>query len=151
MGALLTAEDVYRDPYAPPEADRIPGALRVYEFLYRRHAGRLALPAPPAGDATAPAATAWVHRGRWIAFCPFGCGRSQVVSKDDPRFYCVGAGACFNEAVGGATVPIVFPSEADLAEIERLLSSRPALNRNWFADEPVQNLVLENMEAGLPA
>jgi hypothetical protein len=98
---------------------------------------------PPRPTKTAPKRTAvtdaYVNQSRWVADCPF-CPSAQIVSPTDPRFFCP---ECYNAAVAGAYVHVVFPGDID--QIEALLDQRPdPVTRNWLPAETVTDLAAEN-------
>jgi len=64
--------------------------------------------------------TAEVNHGQWMAFCE--CGGAEAVDADEPLFYCFN---CGNRAVKGRPRPVLFPSQQEREEIERLLLERP--------------------------
>lgn len=102
--------------------------------------------APPQGTRAEPAVYARVNHGRWLTACPF-CASQQHASPSDQWFYCA---HCHNEAVGSASVPVVWPNDA--AAIEALLLGRPFReNRNWEPGESVEDLGRENVEHGVLA
>lgn len=86
---------------------------------------------------------AFVNHGRWLWRCP-DCPEAQVASRDDRRAFCC---ACFNKLAGWHEVR--FPDDLTVLQIETLLGRRPLENRNWFSDEPVDKLQIENLALGL--
>lgn len=80
---------------------------------------------------------AYVNHGRWVADCV--CGGAELVAADHP-FLC---GSCGGEG------PVVFPAGDVLAQVEELLAVRPTLNRNWRPHETFNDLLAENIDAGL--
>lgn len=85
-----------------------------------------------------------VNQGRWLARCAF-CPGAELVSKDDPRFWCC---SCQNQQVGGLWIRVVFPKQH--AEIEALLVARPDMGtRSWTTDQTVAELGVENAAHGI--
>lgn len=88
--------------------------------------------------------SAQVNDSRWIVQCP-GCNGAQVVSKADPRFFCVD---CLNVKVGGSWLRVTWPD--DPASIEAALLVRPDRStRSWLPHETVGDLVHQNDEHGI--
>lgn len=119
----------------------IPLAFSVehHQAAKARAVGQAVEPRPTPDTLASYAIRAHVNYGRWIAECP-NCASAQVVSPEDPRFWCV---ECGNEYIGGAWAELSFPT--DLDGIERLLMQRPfTRNRNWLPDESVDDLIAEN-------
>jgi hypothetical protein len=82
-----------------------------------------------------------VNHGRWVWECPL-CHGAEMAFKDLPVGYCW---TCGNVWCGGLWVPLAFPAES--AEIEGALAARPlAQTRNWYPDESVDDLHVENRE-----
>lgn len=101
---------------------------------------------PPTGRVKEPTVTVRVNCGVWQTVCPF-CPSAQHASRDDPWFYCA---RCHNEPVGLALIPVIWPDGA--GDIEEVLLKRDLIDyRSWEADQPVKELVNENLElaAGL--
>lgn len=90
------------------------------------------------------AVKAYVNHGRWIADCP-DCRGAENATLDDPVFMCLG---CGNESIGGALRPVEFPDDDTRREIELILNDRKTAHQNWFFDEPVEKLELENSKHG---
>ncbi|GAA1283687.1 hypothetical protein [Streptomyces javensis] len=120
---ILRAEDFYQPPPTQPAdawalvapAER---AVRWYEQQAQRR-----LPRPPDGvDLGGPALFAQINHGRWIAVCD-QCNSAQLVSPEDPRFYCV-------ECLTPAWRRVRFPD--DPAAVERELLGLPVRERNWW-------------------
>lgn len=85
---------------------------------------------------------AYVNHGRWVCNCPTpGCGNAQLVSMSDQRFYCA---ECRNHPWRGAAHEVRVP--ADRADVERVLSVRPAMKQNWLPHETVADLEQENAD-----
>lgn len=131
---LITAEDWYSD------GDHDLGVAARAAWNHWPKDERLILPVKVDG----PPAAAYVNHGRWVAECPHGCGSAQVVSPNDPRFFCT---ACRNR--GGGWSPVTFPKDRDA--IEAALSQRPPRNANWLPGEPVKRLLEENKTHGMEA
>lgn len=85
---------------------------------------------------------AFVNDGRWVVQCP--CGGAQLVSPDDPRFYCVD---CAGERHGSKWVPVVFPREH--TAISDALAARPRDKQRWSPGESLAMLRKENIEHGV--
>jgi hypothetical protein len=104
--------------------------------------------------------------GRWIADCE--CGGAEYVDPEEPLFFCA---SCLNAQYGGAARPVVFPSNTERREIEKLIEDRPVvtgpgkdeieksfrakpvvpgLSRSWNPGETISDLKLQN-KAGLKA
>lgn len=94
----------------------------------------------------APALRARVYRGTWIVDCPT-CRSAEMAWRAEPRFFC---SECLNQANGGLTYAVRFPSQAD--RIEAILRRRhdPA-TRNWTPGESLAALRRENTAHGLDA
>lgn len=148
---MTTAEDFYDGAVRRYTAKGVPGALLAYEKLHVDRLDKVGVPLPPRcmGNVKTPVAEAYVNRGRWVAMCPFGCGSAQVLSSEDRRFYCCGAGGCFNEKAQFRAVPVKWPAEKTLLEVERLLEVRPFENRNWEVGETVKDLKVDNITHGV--
>lgn len=84
----------------------------------------------PVGDDD-EAVKAYVNHGRWVVECP-DCHGAQLACKTDRRFMCH---CCGNQYVGGRWRAVVWPSERQVAAIEKLLVARPdEVNRNWVGE-----------------
>ena len=120
------------------------------EFVLRFWRQQRRLGAPPSETAAGPVVMAYINQGRWIAECPWGCGAALVASRADARYLCV---TCWNEAVGGLWVPVVFPAQKGAIEAELL--KRPARDgfmaatRNWQPGESLADLRRENALRGV--
>ena len=91
-----------------------------------------------------------VNHGRWIADCPY-CGGAELADATEPDFGWLRRGnpGGNKENIGdGLVMPIDFP--AQIRGIEKALSARPELNRNWEPHETVGDLHKENRDHGLP-
>jgi hypothetical protein len=89
-----------------------------------------------------PGTIAYVNHGRWVADCPF-CDGGELVTPEDPRFFCLSCGHLGTTAEGG-WLAVGFPSTEAQAAIDQELALRPEPNRNWLPWEPVEKLVAEN-------
>jgi ribosomal protein S27AE len=98
---------------------------------------------PPRDFRPRGAVCAEVNRGRWIARCPLCGPGAMLVSRADPRFWCVTCGMAAN---GGQPMQVLFPAEQ--RTIETILLMRPVENRNWQPGEGVAALARENLEHG---
>lgn len=157
---ILAAEDRFQATPDHPEHS----AAETIVWQFWRH--RSGVPGPvlhqlrgpwPAGLHPEAKTFAYVNHGRWVVSCPWGCNSAQYASRDDRRFFCV---ECDN---GGGTVvthfvrpnhpqwvPVIWPSNADVATIEALLSLRPeTAAQNWLPGEPIENLAAENEARGV--
>lgn len=114
-------------------------------FTYNRHIEYRTLPTFPAAMSVERTVDAYVNWSRWMVDCP--CGGAQVISPDDPRFFCI---HCFNG--GDGWWPVVWPEPAERAAIETLLNRRPDPHtRNWQPGESVEQLQGENLQHGIDA
>jgi hypothetical protein len=100
--------------------------------------------------ATVAPLTAWVQQGFWVVTCPECAGKPelelQAVWLDGPLvMWCT---VCGNAGAGGHWRPVALPEQHDV--ISTLLAVRPLAMRTWVVDEPVTNLVAENVQRGLP-
>ena len=97
-------------------------------------------------DATA---TVYANWGLWVADCPAGCGNAEhygphpvtghVGLLTRTRFRC---SRCLAEARAR------WPKQR--RRIEELLAARPSpANRHWYPGEPVEQLEVENVAAGI--
>ena len=80
--------------------------------------------------------SARINHGRWIVDCEcngagFTCPKVKVA-------------CCFD--CGRVYLNVKFPRDA--VKIERLLTERPMMNRNWRKGETVKTLIAENIEHG---
>lgn len=87
-------------------------------------------------------ALAFVNRGRWVAFCPFGCGAANHLKDRSDTF------TCDNPECRQGPVPLVWPSTEDMRAVEAALIHRPPVARNWNPDETIGYLLAENVEHG---
>ncbi len=138
--------------------------IRTAEVAYRRREYDRTLPAaewapasywpkgrprPDAGLCSEVTAAAEVNHSRWIVCCPLiapdtggRCGGAQVAAKSDRRYLCT---SCGNAQVGGKWLPVIWPSDKDIARIEAALLARPnEANRNWKPGEKIAALIAEN-------
>ena len=84
---------------------------------------------------------AYVSDSRWVADCvTANCGGGVAVWKENPRGCCLDCGTIYT---------ISFPDDVD--EAEKVLLSRPEVNRNWFPHlgETVNQLKAENIANGV--
>tara|TARA_Y100000310_G_C20630216_1_gene788231 strand:- start:529 stop:855 length:327 start_codon:yes stop_codon:yes gene_type:complete len=81
---------------------------------------------------------AYVNRGRWVIGCE--CGGGEYAFEGGV----VMCQSCWNSKVSHKYRLFTWPKERE--KIEQLLIVRPLDNRNWFADELVADLALENNE-----
>lgn len=103
----------------------------------------------PSGDvALGPAVLAHVNHGRWIADCPTaGCGGAELVSFDNPVFFCC---ECRNAAVEHNLLPVLIPGTRERKQVERHLTARPEpATRNWHPAESIVGLRGENRANGV--
>lgn len=83
-------------------------------------------------------AYAEVNHGRWIVHCPW-CYGAEMAAETDKFFFCA---HCLNDEVGGALIPVVWPSNA--REIEDELIRRPNdRGRHWLPTESMAQLRTE--------
>jgi len=115
-----------------PEA-RKNGLSAYYHSLAAQHGHKI-----DARLVRAPAISARINHGRWIADCP-DCAGAEYVDESEPIFFCM---SCGNLAVGGHFRRVKFPK--DKAKIEGCLNGRPVANRNWAEGETVADLEAEN-------
>lgn len=88
--------------------------------------------------------SAQVNDNRWLVQCP-ACQGAQIVSKADPRFFCID---CLNAHVQGSWLAVSWPDNPD--EIEAALNARPVLHtRSWKPGEGVADLERENVAHGV--
>lgn len=81
---------------------------------------------------------AYANRGRWVAEC-FDCSAAAHLDRFQDGFVC----EC------GYPVSVVWPSEATVYGVERLLLMRPSRkNQNWLPHETLDDLLRENAEHG---
>lgn len=66
--------------------------------------------------------TAYIDFGRWSAKCECDPGAQEYVTPGENIFFCF---HCFNEANGGHSRPVKFPSDKKRLEIEQLMMERP--------------------------
>lgn len=145
LAAVPPAERAYMYGAVPPTEDRF-----LFQFLdweakleLRR---RFLEPFARKPLSRAVRALARVDHGRWLADCPFdGCRSAQLVSPNDPRFFCP---ECLNAQVAGAFVAVEWPAEPE--KVEALLARRPSpANRNWIPTETLADLRAENAANGV--
>ena len=88
-----------------------------------------------------PTVNAYLNHGRWVADC--ACNGAESV-RPDQNMKC---GSC------GVVSEVKFPDPKDIEEAKRLLSKRPPARQNWnhHKGEPVDALLIENIEHGLEA
>lgn len=90
-----------------------------------------------------PALEAHISHDRWVVDCP-DCGGADVVFMAEPLMWCH---ECGNRKVGGKWRRVSLPSNAK--QIEAILSLRPRVDqRNWRAEEMIEDLIAQNVEAG---
>lgn len=85
-----------------------------------------------------------IEHGIWRVDCP-DCHDCGVLYLNFMLFMCI---TCFNSNVNGLWRRCAVPIERNI--IETLLTVRPLTNRNWYPDEPIGNLIKENLEHGVP-
>ena len=129
MSKILVAEDVYKPVPGRPPAAWAP-------LLGLRHSRTIATP-PDETQRVRGKVPAFVNDGRWVVVC--GCGGAQIVSPDDPRFWCW-------ECRPDGWAPVIWPDATTRAEAEELLTARPEMrNRNWRPwEQNVRDLAAEN-------
>ena len=87
---------------------------------------------------------AFIGRSEWRVMCPL-CG-SGLFGEPGLPFYCP---SCLMQANDGFAMDVVYPENR--AAIEEVLLLRPVPNtRNWYLDNTVENLLADNLEAGVP-
>lgn len=85
-------------------------------------------------------AEAHANWGRWVASCGL-CPSAEQLRPHTPYFEC-------REC--GAVTEIIWPPEAMVAGVERLLMMRPdPSTRNWIPGEALHDLMRENAEHGI--
>ena len=109
-----------------------------------------------------------VNNGQWLAVCPV-CGGAESVMPEEPIFYCF---SCGNFENHGKPRAVIFPSDKDIKEIEKVLLERPVivrrgaheierilnaeplvadmygiLSRSWTHDQAIDDLKKENKES----
>jgi hypothetical protein len=101
----------------------------------------------PQGFAAGVEALAFVNDNRWLAYCAYGCGGAQVVSRTSRRFFCVD---CLHAGTAGEGKWIRVRWPVNHAEIEAVLLARPApASRRWELTETLRDLRRENAAHGL--
>ena len=111
---------------------------------------------------------AQVDFGQWVAECPV-CDGAESVMPEEPIFYCF---SCGNFENHGKPRKVIFPSEKEMKDIEKILLERPVkvrrgaheiertlnaepviidkhgvLSRTWVPGETVSDLRKENKES----
>jgi hypothetical protein len=90
--------------------------------------------------ATHQQVAARAYNSMWIVDCAY-CPNAEQVQRFQPGVMC---GYC------GSNMAILWPAEAMVHSIERLLLMRPLpLNRNWRPGETLHDLMRENAEHGV--
>ena len=109
-----------------------------------------------------------VNNGQWLAVCPV-CGGAESVMPEEPIFYCF---SCGNFENHGKPREVIFPSDKDIKDIEKILLERPIiikkgaheieritnaepaikdkyglLPRSWTPDQTIKDLRRENKES----
>lgn len=156
MGTLIRT--IETDPVSPFGEPEVPPAEWTYrdacQDAYRRGPdyamawvmrvtqGGTRLPEFPKHASLERKVYAHVNHSRWLWDCPL-CNAAQVCSNTDWRALCV---ECFNR--GDGWWEVVWPDER--AQIEELLSRRPRDDqRNWYPNETLDMLQLENLSIGV--
>ena len=85
---------------------------------------------------------AYVNHARWVVDCP-NCNSAET-AWEDGYFMC---SECHNSDVGGKLKRVVMP--INRKGIENALSVRQPLNRNWFINETLDDLIAENIKHGV--
>lgn len=107
---------------------------------------------------------AFIDFGRWGARCE--CGQQSYVDPDEPVLFCLKCG----NGNSGLARPVLFPSAAMRAQIEKLLMERPVIEhpqakdeieaarlarpvygflpRSWYPSQPVEHLIEMNAMLG---
>lgn len=80
-------------------------------------------------EPTGTAVVARIWQGQWIADCE--CNGACFVDPDEPIFFCF---SCGNRTNGQKPRPVIFPSETERMEIERLLLERPVNDMAGLTD-----------------
>ena len=142
-GAPSPASIVLPDPQNPG-IPLIFSADRAAEVVPIVHWHRTDAPRQVPATVSDQSVPAQVNDSRWLVQCP-NCNGAQVVSKADPRFFCVD---CLNPQVGGAWLRVTWPT--DPAGIEQALLVRPVpTTRAWVPGETVGDLVAQNAANGV--
>ena len=142
-GAPSPASIVLPDPQNPG-IPLIFSADRAAEVVPIVHWWRSDAPRQVPTTVSDQSVSAQVNDSRWLAQCP-NCNGAQVVSKADPRFFCVD---CLNVHVGGAWLRVTWPH--DPAAIEAALELRPVPHtRAWKPGESIADLERENTAHGV--
>lgn len=136
--------------HVPPVPDTLPAEWILHKMdaadaMAPRHA-REPRPQPrprPQGLCSDIVTHAYLNHGRWLVRCPW-CNSCQEASRTDRRFFCVDR-QCLNFPVGGAAIPVVWPEDAEVEQIEHELRKRriPAA-QNWRAGVKVSDLRAAN-------
>jgi hypothetical protein len=151
-GVIIAGEDRYTPARDRPDHT---AAEAVVWRHWRHHPGTV--PAPlvgqlrgewPTGAHPTVTSAARVDHGRWLVDCPWpGCNSSQYASRLDHRFFCVDG----PHDGHFAWIPVVWPTDVEMATIEAVLDARPEpATRNWAPGEPINQLVAENAGHDLP-
>jgi hypothetical protein len=150
---LATIETDWQSPFADVEVPPAEWTWRhVLNDACRRGPAYLRAWCAKANTTTIPDFPTWpsgcvveafVNHGRWLWKCN-RCNEAQVASEHDRRAFCCG---CFNHGAGYHEV--VWPADNVRHQIETLLLRRPLANRNWFPNETIDQLQVENIALGL--
>jgi hypothetical protein len=138
--AVVRAETYYLPPYPlPPDAWlNVPPAELAYRWIEFRTGRRVPLPDDVLGGV--PPVYARINQNRWCADCV--CASAAAISPTDPRWGCT--------ECGYGWVPIIVPTEEEIAEIEAELLKipQPHLRNWWHPDDPNNPLRLPEVEPG---
>jgi len=80
-----------------------------------------------------------VNFGQWLVECE--CGGAETVHWDEPIFYCF---SCGNYNNHGKPREVIFPTQKEITEIEKLLLLRPVITRGGPA-------MIERVIGGMPS
>lgn len=132
--------DTYPSYDLPPDVEAAGAERVIYRYWIRRDVE----PFIPIEMAGSPVLLAFVSGGAWMARCPF-CPSAALVSKSDPRFFCV---ECLNVGADYRWLQVEWPIHRE--EIEQVLLARPQFEtRNWSPRETIEDLRKENLAHGV--
>lgn len=124
-----------------PEAKAFAPDPSMWPAYLNAGAARVGHFRPPLGKIMTPVVEVRVNCGVWQTVCPF-CPSAQHASKTDRWFYCA---RCHNDTVGQMLVPVVWPEETLVGDIEGLLLERPYIDyRSWEPDQTPDDIANEN-------
>ena len=124
--------------------------LREQWLQIKRHQPIADMPGETA-EPYAGEALAFVNHGRWVTWCPAGCGNAVVVSQAEPVYICLSPSFLCPTPKVWYTVKFPRSKRAIERELLKRLSKRPphATNRNWTPGETVEQLQAENRAQGI--